>query len=90
MIKKEKRIPLRKCTICGEHKDKFNLIRVVKNKDEGISVDLTYKKNGRGAYICKSMECYEKAKKSSRLKNALQSNIDEKIYEKIKEIIMNS
>ena len=56
MIKKEKRIPLRKCTICGEHKDKFNLIRVVKNKDEGISVDLTYKKNGRGAYICKSME----------------------------------
>ena len=90
MIKKEKRIPLRKCTICGEHKDKFNLIRVVKNKDEGISVDLTYKKNGRGAYICKSMECYEEAKKSGRLKNALQSNIDEKIYEEIKEIIMNS
>ena len=60
---KTKKISMRMCLGCGEMKSKRELIRVVKSKEGDISLDLTGKRSGRGAYICKSVECLEKARK---------------------------
>ncbi|SDY84515.1 hypothetical protein SAMN05660462_01032 [Proteiniborus ethanoligenes] len=78
---KVKKIPLRKCIGCSEGKPKRELIRIVKNKDGHIFVDLTGKANGRGAYICKNVECLEKAQKTKRLNKALEVEIPDKVYE---------
>ena len=59
-----KKIPMRKCLGCMEQKPKKELVRVVKSADGDISLDLTGKKNGRGAYICPEVSCLEKAKKA--------------------------
>lgn len=80
---KTKKIPLRKCVVCGENKPKEDLMRVVFNKEDGISVDLTNKKNGRGAYVCKNKDCVDKAKKSKRLNQVLKANVDTQIYEEL-------
>ena len=77
----ERKIPLRKCIGCGEMKDKRTLVRIVRNKEGEISVDLVGKKPGRGAYICKSTECLEKAQKSRRLERAFSTKIDPEIYD---------
>ena len=77
----ERKIPLRKCIGCGEMKDKRTLVRIVRNKEGEISVDLVGKKPGRGAYICKSAECLEKAQKSKRLERAFSTKIDPEIYD---------
>ena len=77
----ERKIPLRKCIGCGEMKDKRTLVRIVRNKEGEISVDLVGKKPGRGAYICKSAECLEKAQKSKRLERAFSTQIDPEIYD---------
>ncbi|WP_027623467.1 RNase P modulator RnpM [Clostridium lundense] len=86
---KVKKIPQRMCTGCGEMKPKKELIRVVKNKEEEVSIDLTGKKPGRGAYICKNAECLQKSFKSKRLERNLETTISEEIYNKLKEEIMN-
>ncbi|MCI5839168.1 MAG: YlxR family protein [Peptoniphilaceae bacterium] len=80
---KQKKIPIRKCVICAENKPKKDLIRIVNNKEEGISVDPTGKKNGRGAYICRSVECLEKAKKTKKLDKIFKTKIDDSVYEEI-------
>ena len=80
---KTKKIPLRKCVVCGENKPKEELIRVVFNKDDGVSVDLTNKKNGRGAYLCNDKSCLEKAIKSKALNRAFTTEISEEVYEKL-------
>ncbi|MFA5523361.1 MAG: YlxR family protein [Tissierellales bacterium] len=77
---KTKKIPLRKCLGCSEGKPKGELIRIVKNKDTDIFVDLTGKANGRGAYICKNSNCLEKAIKTKRLNKALEIEVPDKIY----------
>ncbi|WP_125153732.1 RNase P modulator RnpM [Clostridium rectalis] len=82
---KIKKIPQRMCTGCLEMKPKKELIRVVKSKEGEVSVDLTGKKNGRGAYICKSVDCLQKAFKSKKLEKNLETSIDEKIYNTLKE-----
>jgi len=87
---KTRKVPLRKCLGCNEQKDKRELIRVVKNKDGEIFMDLTGKANGRGAYICKSLECYEKAYKRKALERALQTKIDEAIYESMRKELENA
>jgi uncharacterized protein len=84
---KVKKIPQRMCTGCMEMKPKKELIRVVKNKDNEVSIDLTGKKPGRGAYICKNVECLNKAFKSKRLEKNLEVKISEEIYNKLKEEI---
>ncbi len=84
---KVKKIPQRMCTGCMEMKPKKELIRVVKNKENEISIDLHGKKPGRGAYICKSLECLEKAVKTKRLERNLECKIDAEIYDKLKEEI---
>ena len=77
----EKKIPMRKCLGCGEQKPKKELIRVVKNKDDEISLDLTGKKNGRGAYICHSKSCFQKARKAKRFEKAFSCPIPEEVLD---------
>lgn len=82
---KVKKIPMRMCTGCMEMKPKKELIRIVKSKEGEVSVDLTGKKAGRGAYICKSASCLEKAVKTKRLGRNLEVVIDEELLNKLKE-----
>jgi predicted RNA-binding protein YlxR (DUF448 family) len=71
-------------------KPKKELMRIVKSKDNEICVDPTGKKNGRGAYICKSVTCFEKAKKGKRLEKAFEAQIGEEIYQKLKQQLEES
>lgn len=84
---KTRKIPQRKCVVCNEQKDKNDLFRVVKDKEGNVSLDPTGKMNGRGAYICKSLECLEKAKKKNSLNNALKTKISEEIYQEIENYV---
>lgn len=86
---KTKKIPERMCTGCMEMKAKKELIRIVRSKEGELSVDLVGKKPGRGAYICKNIECLEKAVKTKRLEKNLEVKIDEEIYNKLREEIAN-
>lgn len=86
---KVKKIPKRMCTGCMEMKPKKELIRVVKSKEGEVSIDLTGKKPGRGAYICNNSECFEKAFKSKRLEKNLETKISEELYDRLKETISN-
>jgi len=86
---KIKKIPKRMCTGCMEMKSKKELIRVVKNKEGEVSIDLTGKKPGRGAYICKDENCLQKAFKNKRLEKNLETTINEDVYNKLKEEIVN-
>ena len=63
----EKKIPLRKCTGCGEMKPKKELIRVLKTSETEVILDMTGRKNGRGAYLCNSVECFQKARKTKMI-----------------------
>ena len=81
---KVKKIPMRMWTGCMEMKPKKELIRIVKSPEGEVSVDLTGKKSGRGAYICKSAECLEKAFKAKRLSRNLDVSISEEIYNKLR------
>lgn len=79
-----KKIPMRKCVGCQEMKEKKSLIRVVKTAEGDIILDDTGKKNGRGAYICKSLECFKKAKKNKRqLERSLGVSVSEQVYEEL-------
>ena len=80
---RQKKIPMRMCTGCGEMKPKKELIRVVKSPEGEISLDLKGKKNGRGAYICKSIECFKKAKKTKALERSLGVSVSEQVYEEL-------
>ena len=84
---KMKKIPMRKCMGCMEMFPKRELIRVVKSKNEDesydVSLDLTGKKNGRGAYICKSPECLKKARKDKRIERALECGISDEIWDEM-------
>ena len=82
-----KKIPQRTCIGCNSKKDKKELIRVVKNKDGEISIDLTGKKDGRGIYLCKSEECLNKAIKNKRISRTFEMEIDQNIYENLREFI---
>lgn len=79
---------MRMCIACRQMQDKRNLLRIVKDKTEGVSVDLTGKKNGRGAYICKDEECLKKCIKQKSFNKAFQTNIDDSIYSQIQEVIL--
>lgn len=87
MPKKNKKIPLRKCIVTQEMKPKQALIRIVHNKDGEVFVDPSGKKNGRGAYISNSLEVVEKAEKSKVLDRHLQTNVDETVYQQLKQLI---
>lgn len=84
-----KRIPLRKCTGCGEMKPKKELVRVVKGPDGDISLDLTGKKAGRGAYVCPDLACLQEARKARRFEKAFSCRIPEQVYVQMEEELQN-
>lgn len=79
-----KKIPQRQCIGCGEMKNKKEMIRVIKTPEDMIMLDTTGKKNGRGAYLCKSEECLAKAMKSKGLERSLKVSIPGEVYEELK------
>lgn len=84
-----KKQPQRTCMGCNQKKDKKDLIRIVKNKDNEISIDRTGKKEGRGAYICDDVNCLEKVIKSKRLERVLKIPISKEIYESLRGVIID-
>ncbi|MBQ8227466.1 MAG: YlxR family protein [Clostridia bacterium] len=85
-----KKVPMRKCTGCGEMKPKKELVRVVKSPEGEISLDLTGKKNGRGAYVCKDAACLKKAQKAKRIERAFDCAIPDEIFEKMEQELIKS
>ena len=78
-----KKIPERRCVGCGEHFPKNTLVRVLRTPEGEILLDLTGKKSGRGAYICKKVECFTKARKSGRIASSLECSIPEDVHARI-------
>ncbi len=84
-----RKVPLRKCTGCGEMKPKRELGRVVRSKEGEVSLDLLGKKPGRGAYICKDKECLKLARKAKRIERALECQISPELYDMMEKEIEN-
>ena len=84
-----KKIPLRRCVVTKEQLPKAELLRIVKNKENEVFIDLTGKANGRGAYIKKDMTVLKTAKDKKILDRALETQINETIYEEIEKVITN-
>ena len=79
----KKTIPSRQCVGCNEMKNKKELLRVIKTPEGEIVLDTTGKKNGRGAYICQSVACLQKAKRSKALERSLKTSIPAQIYDEL-------
>ena len=84
-----KKVPQRQCVGCHEMKNKKDLIRILKTEAEGIIIDTTGKKNGRGAYICPNPECLEKAIKTKGLERSLKTAATQEVYENLKKEMGN-
>lgn len=84
-MNKVKKVPLRRCLGCGESFPKKELIRVVREPDGKVSVDFRGKMNGRGAYVCRSVECLRKAQKARRLSRSLEVEIPDEVYARLEE-----
>ena len=78
-----KKIPLRQCVGCGSMKPKKEMMRVLKTAEEGIILDTTGKKNGRGAYLCVSMECLQMARKNKGLERSFKMSIPNEVYDNL-------
>ena len=85
----EKHVPMRKCIGCGEMIGKKGAVRIVRSKEGELSVDLTGKKPGRGAYLCPNSECLKRARKSRALERALDTAIPESVYEEMEKEMAN-
>ena len=85
-----KSLPQRTCLGCNTKKDKKDLTRIVKDKENNISIDFTGKANGRGAYICNDIACLEKVVKSKRLEKSFEMKITDEIYENLKGVIIDN
>ena len=83
-----KKVATRQCMGCGEKKDKKELIRVIKTPEGEIIVDFTGKKNGRGAYICNSIDCLKTAVKKKSLERSLKTQIQKEIYQELEKEMM--
>lgn len=81
--------PQRTCMGCNSKKAKKDLIRIVKNKENQISIDRTGKQEGRGAYLCDDIQCLEKVIKSKRLERIFDMKISEEIYENLRGVILD-
>lgn len=84
---KTRKIPLRTCVVTGEKLDKRDLLRVVKNKDGEVKVDITGKMNGRGAYIKRDVKVLDEAIKKKSLERKLECEISEEVYDEIRKIL---
>ena len=78
-----KKIPMRQCVGCGSMKTKKEMMRVLKTADEGIILDTTGKKNGRGAYMCRTMECLKLACKNRGLERSFKMSIPNEVYDNL-------
>ena len=78
-----KKIPLRQCIGCGEMKSKKEMMRVLKTPEGPIVLDVTGKKNGRGAYLCMSADCLKKARKNKGLERSFKMSIPDEVYEEL-------
>jgi len=81
MEQKVKKIPMRQCLGCNEHKPKVELLRVVRSPEGEISLDFRGKKSGRGAYICRDVKCLRRARKSRRIEKNLECDIPEEVFD---------
>lgn len=81
-----KKIPMRQCVGCGSMKNKKEMMRVLKTAEEGIVLDTTGKKNGRGAYLCESMECLKLARKNRGLERSFKMSIPNEVYDKMEKV----
>lgn len=78
----------RMCVCCRQMKNKKELLRIVKNKEGEIFIDLTGKKNGRGAYICTQKECLAKLKKNKVLNKVFKCAVPESLYQQLQEVVV--
>lgn len=81
-----KKVPLRKCVVTQEMRPKKELIRIVRDKEGNVFVDPTGKKNGRGAYVTKSLDVIETAEKTDAIKRHLNTDVDPEIFEQLKKV----
>mgnify|MGYP005955939853 CR=1 FL=1 len=86
----QKKIPMRQCVGCREMKAKKELVRVVRSPEGDISLDLTGRKPGRGAYVCASLPCLQAARKAKRLERAISCAIPAEVYDRMEEELQNS
>ncbi|MBO5335539.1 MAG: YlxR family protein [Lachnospiraceae bacterium] len=84
-----KKIPLRQCVGCGEMKGKKDMMRVLKTAEGDICLDVTGKKNGRGAYVCKSKDCLTLARKNKGLERSFKMSIPKEVYDTLEEEFEN-
>ncbi|HCW79665.1 MAG TPA: DUF448 domain-containing protein [Ruminococcaceae bacterium] len=89
MIHKRK-IPLRMCAGCGEMKPKKEMVRVVRSPQGEISLDLTGKKPGRGAYVCRNPSCLKAARKARRFEKAFSCKIPDEVYDRMEEELLGN
>ena len=82
-MKTRGKVPMRQCTGCREMKNKKEIMRVLKTGEGEILLDTTGRKNGRGAYLCYSLECLEKARKNKGLERSLKTEIPQEVYERL-------
>ena len=91
MEKKVKKIPMRQCLGCNEHKPKAELLRVVRSPEGEVSLDFRGKKSGRGAYICHDVKCLRRVRKSGRVENTLGVTIPAELYDEMeKEMLLDA
>ena len=81
MEQKKRKLPMRQCLGCNEHKLKMELLRVVRTPEGSVCLDFGGRANGRGAYICRSLSCLKKARKSGRLEKNLECTIPSEVYD---------
>ncbi len=81
----QKKIPQRQCMGCRERKEKRELIRVVRSPEGAVSLDFRGKAPGRGAYLCPSLDCLKKARKSRSLERSLETPIPEEVYARLEQ-----
>ena len=82
-----KKIPMRMCVACREMRPKKELIRVVRTPEGGVTLDRTGRANGRGAYLCDSVDCLSRSVKTRALERALETRIDESIFDSLREAL---
>ena len=89
VLMKKRKIPLRTCVVTGEKLDKRDLLRIVRDKELNVKIDLTGKMNGRGAYIKKDLKVLDAAIKKKSLEKKLECNISDEVYDEIRKILEN-
>lgn len=87
IVNSRKKVPMRKCVATGEMRPKKELVRIVRSKEEEISIDLTGKKSGRGAYLSKEKEAIQQAKKRNILSKQLEAPVDDALYDELLDLI---